>query len=99
MQRPAVLNGRALIFFVLNYFTKPIAKEFYMRAGSMGWRKNEPVRIQAGQPMLFKQLVYRAINEEEISMQRGAELLGVSYSEIVKECCFSEGIEDGVYQQ
>ena len=79
--------------------TDSAAKEFYMRAGSMGWRKNEPVRIQAGQPMLFKQLVYRAINEEEISMQRGAELLGVSYSEIVKECCFSEGIEDGVYQQ
>ena len=79
--------------------TDSAAKEFYMRASSMGWRKNEPVRIQAEQPVLFKQLVYRAINEEEISIQRGAELLGVSYGEIVNECCFNEGIEDGVYQQ
>ena len=36
MQRPAVLNGRALIFFVLNYFTKPIAKEFYTRYNIVG---------------------------------------------------------------
>ena len=36
MQRPAVLNGRALIFSVFNYFTKPIAKEFYMRYNIVG---------------------------------------------------------------
>ena len=36
MQRPAVLNGRALIFFVLNYFTKSIAKEISMRYNIVG---------------------------------------------------------------
>ena len=36
MQRPAVLNGGALIFSVFNYFTKPIAKELNMHYNSVG---------------------------------------------------------------
>lgn len=67
------------------------AKNFYITASSSGWRKKEPVRIEKENPTLFKQLVYRAVNEKEISMQRGAELLKIPYDEIVVHCCFSEG--------
>ena len=36
MQRPAALKVQDVDFFVLNYFTKPIAKEFYMRYNIVG---------------------------------------------------------------
>lgn len=70
--------------------TKSLENQFYILASSLGWRKNEPTRIENEIPTLFEQLVYRAINENEISMQRGAELLKVPYDEIVSHCCFSE---------
>lgn len=68
-----------------------LAKEFFIAASSAGWRKNEPARIEKENPTLFEQLVYRAVNENEISMQKGAELLKISYDEIVSHCCFNEG--------
>lgn len=68
-----------------------LAKKFYISASSVGWRKNEPVRIGKEKPTLFEQLVYRAVNEKEISVQRGAELLKVPYDEIVSHCGLSEG--------
>lgn len=67
-----------------------LEREFYIRASSAGWRKNEPVRIKKEKPTLFKQLVYRAVNENEISMQKGAELLKTTYAEISSNCCFVE---------
>jgi hypothetical protein len=63
---------------------------FYVKAAKDGWRKNEPPRIDKEDPTLFKQLVYRAINENEISIQKGAELLRIPYNEIVTNCCFNE---------
>ncbi|HBQ64520.1 MAG TPA: hypothetical protein DD727_06290 [Clostridiales bacterium] len=63
-------------------------KGFYIQASKEGWRKNEPARIKEEKPVLFEQLVYRAVNENEISIQRGAELLKVSYDEIIAHCCF-----------
>ncbi len=68
-----------------------LAKEFYIAASSAGWRKKEPVRIEKENPTLFEQLVYRAVNENEISIQKGAELLKIPYDEIVSHCCFGEG--------
>jgi len=68
-----------------------VEKEFYIEASKAGWRKNEPHRIQSEDPTLFKQFVYRAVNEHEISMQRGAELLRVPYDDMVSHCCFSRG--------
>jgi Zn-dependent peptidase ImmA (M78 family)/transcriptional regulator with XRE-family HTH domain len=67
-----------------------VAKQFYVKAASAGWRKNEPSRINKESPLLFKQLVYRAVNENEISVQRGAELLKVSYSEVASHCSLAE---------
>ena len=66
-----------------------VAKAFYVRAGKAGWRKNEPIRINKEEPLLFMQLVFRAVSENEISVQKGAELLRKSY-EFVEDNCFVE---------
>ena len=66
------------------------AKNFYITASRAGWRTSEPSRIDPEHPTLFKQLVYRAVNEEEISVQRGAELLQRPYTEILSMRNISE---------
>lgn len=70
--------------------SESVERQFYIDASKAGWRKNEPVRIEKENPILFEQLVYRAINENEISIQKAAELLKIQYNEIVTRCCFSE---------
>lgn len=65
------------------------AKTFYINASKRGWRSQEPSRIEEEAPALFEQLVYRAVNEEEIGLQRGAELLHQSYTQVQNHCCFS----------
>lgn len=42
--------------------------------------------IKLEESTLLKQLVYRAIAEENISIQKGAELLKMSYQEMVENC-------------
>ena len=65
-------------------------KEFFIWASEAGWRTAEPSRIEKEEPILFQQLVYRAVNEEEISIQRGAELLKEPYNNVLAMCCFNE---------
>lgn len=72
---------------------------FYVRASTMGWRSNEPSRIEPEHPELFEQLVFRAANENEISYQKAAELLKMSYKDVIDRCCFKEGVIDGTNQQ
>ncbi len=72
-----------------NIISGNTAKEFYIRAGKAGWKRNEPVRIPREEPAFFSQLVFRAVSENEISVQKGAELLHRSY-EYVLEQCFAE---------
>lgn len=72
-----------------NIINESVAKDFYIKAGKAGWRKNEPVRIEAEEPIFFAQLVYRAVSENEISVQKGAELLKKPYS-VVEGNCFAE---------
>ena len=79
-----MLVKRAKICGIINDSTE---KRFYIEAGKCGWRKNEPDwGIVETEPQLFKQLVYRAVTEEEISIQKGAELLKSSYDSVAKEC-------------
>ena len=66
------------------------AKDFYIKASQAGWRTAEPSRIEKETPALFHQLVYRAVNEEDISVQRGAELLNVPYNTVLAMCHFTE---------
>lgn len=67
-----------------------VAKSFYINANKAGWRKNEPSRIKNESPRLFYQLVYRAVTEKEITVQKGAELLHESYEEVVENCSAME---------
>lgn len=75
---------------VVKIISKDAAQHFYVIASRLGWRTNEPSRIAPEKPNLFEQLVFRAISEEEISIQRGAEFLNMPYNEIVSRCCFDE---------
>lgn len=63
-----------------------VAKDFYMRASKAGWRSNEPRRITSEEPTLFRQLVLRAVSDQNISIQKGAELLKTTYEEVEDEC-------------
>ena len=74
-----------------NIVNDNIAKGFYVRAGQAGWKKNEPSRIPKENPLLFSQLVFRAVCENEISIQKGAELLKMPYN-YVAEQCFAEEV-------
>ena len=83
-----MLVKRARICGIIN---ESIEKRFYIAASKAGWRKNEPNwDIEEVKPQLFNQLVYRAVTEEEISIQKGAELLKTSYDSVAKECFCSE---------
>lgn len=68
-----------------------IAKSFYINAGKSGWRKNEPHWSEIEEPMLFLQLVFRAVCENEISIQKGAEILNKPYSYVAEQCFAKEG--------
>ncbi len=61
-------------------------RSFCIAASKVGWRTAEPSRIDTEEPGLFKQLVYRAVCEDDMSIQRGAEVLGVSYEDVAAEC-------------
>lgn len=65
-------------------------RHFMKRASQMGWQAKEPSRIGMEESTLFRQLVFRAVSEGEISVQKGAELLQIPYQE-VKEACLGEG--------
>lgn len=68
-----------------------LERDFYIKANKADWKNAEPRRVRnIEEPLLFKQLVYRAINEEGVSVQRGAELLRVSTSEIEQYCGLME---------
>jgi len=66
--------------------TQNVYEKYCRTASVRGWRKEEPSRIMEEEPTLFKQLVFRAVSEEEISIRKGAEILHVTPSEIEKVC-------------
>ncbi|MDO4339924.1 MAG: XRE family transcriptional regulator [Eubacteriales bacterium] len=70
--------------------TGSIEKDFYIKAGKAGWKKNEPVRSNPEAPFLFEQLVFRAVSENEITVQKGAELLKQSYEYVADHCFAAE---------
>lgn len=65
-------------------------RRFFMSLNNAGGRKKEVSRIDKEKTTLFEQLVYRAVNESEISIQKGAELLKVPYSIVERYCCPAE---------
>lgn len=83
-----LLVKRASLCRIINDRT---AKNFYIKAGQAGWKKKEPVRIEKEEPLLFTQLVFRAVAENELSIQKGAELLRQPYSYVASQCFAEEG--------
>lgn len=77
---------------VTHVITEGAARDFYMTASTIGWRTNEPSRIETEKPRLFEQLVLRAVNEHDISIQRGAELLKTSYNATAALSAFGQDI-------
>ena len=72
---------------ICNIINDSVEKVFYINASKAGWRKAEPDwGIIKEEPTLFQQLVYRAVSENEISIQKGAELLKTTYDSVAKEC-------------
>ena len=69
---------------ILGIITDTLYKDFMIQASRKGWRKNEPSRIPEETTNLFEQLTIRAVNEDEMSEQRGAELLNISYDEFAR---------------
>lgn len=78
-----MLATRAKIVHVIS---ENAARNFYIRASQYGWRVSEPSRIEAEKPTLFDQLVFRAVTENEISLQKASELLKKSIVEIRQKC-------------
>lgn len=76
---------------ICGIITSVAAKDFYIRAGQMGWKKKEPIRIAKENPLLLQQLVFRAVSEGEITVQKGAELLKQPYDFVVGQCFAAEG--------
>ncbi len=72
---------------IVNDYT---ARNFYIHANRADWRKNEPSRAKKEETGLFEQLVYRAVTENEITVQRGAELLHESIEKVMLECSAME---------
>lgn len=61
-------------------------RSFCIAASKKGWRREEPSRIRPERSELFEQLVYRAVCEDDMSVQRGAELLGRTFEEVAQAC-------------
>ncbi len=70
--------------------TGSMEKDFYIKAGKAGWKKKEPVWCEAEVPFLFELLVFRAVSENEITVQKGAELLRQSYDYVAGNCFAAE---------
>lgn len=69
--------------------TETVCANYFIALNKNGGRKNEKSLIAKEQTNLFEQLVYRAINEDEISIQKGAELLNVPYDTVEVNCRFA----------
>lgn len=71
-----------------NIISESVCRNYFISLNKNGGRKNEPSRIPKEKTSLFPQLVYRAINENEITIQKGAELLRMSFDEVADNCCY-----------
>ncbi|MCI9042278.1 XRE family transcriptional regulator [Dubosiella newyorkensis] len=65
--------------------TDSIARKFFILNNKNG-KDFCDSKLPLERPILFEQLVYRAVNEEEISIQKGAELLKTTYDHVALNC-------------
>ena len=75
---------------VCGIISETVYRDFFIALNSTdGGRRNETSYIEKEDSHLFQQLVYRAVNEEGISIQKGAELLKVPYDVVAGYCGFA----------
>lgn len=68
---------------MLKIISSDSLKNFYIKdLPSLGGRKNEVSRIPHEETHLFEQLILRAIGQGEISVQKGSELLNITYEKM-----------------
>lgn len=70
--------------------SKTVYKNFCIKLSMTGQKKNEPSHIEIEKSLLFEQLMLRAIGENKITVQRGAELLRIPYMDMNKKMLVSE---------
>ncbi len=70
--------------------SESVGTGFFKFLNVKGLRKKEFAQFEKEEPQLFKQLVFRAVTQQEISIQKGAELLNESYK-YVEEGCYKIG--------
>lgn len=86
----------AALLYVRAFQCDVIAENTY-RWGLMQAQLDKGNHIEKETPELFAQLVCRAIDEEEIGISKGAELLRMSYREVCELCSqFTEELCEGV---
>ena len=66
--------------------SESLCREYFTQMNRLGGSGYEKEIIPAERTSLFEQLVYRAVNEGEISVQKGAELLRVPYEKVAFYC-------------
>lgn len=71
---------------ICGIITPQAETSFYKIANRLGWRVKEPERVQKEKPVLFDNLVFRAVKEGRISVQKGAELLQQPYMYVERNC-------------
>lgn len=71
-----------------NVISETLCSNFFKQLNKSGGRRSEQSFIQPEKVKLFPQLVYRAVNENEITIQKGAELLHSTYEDVANNCCY-----------
>lgn len=71
--------------------SEAVCREYFISLNRNEGRKKERSFTEPEESRLFEQLVYRAVNEEGLSIQKGAELLKMPYGHVEENCRLAEG--------
>ena len=70
---------------VVGAISKFVEAQLFKNISSLGWRKQEPSRVPQEESILLEEFVQNALRAGEISVSRGAELLGVSLAKLISK--------------
>jgi len=70
------------------------ARSLWIEISKRGWRENEPGKVRPDRATRFEQLVDGAINQEKITLQEAAEIVGVREKELNERLRMAQGITE-----
>lgn len=70
---------------VVGAISKFVEAQLFKNISSLGWRKQEPSRVPQEESTLLEKFVRNALRAGEISVSRGAELLGVPLAKLISK--------------